>query len=50
MIDFEILEDERFGFMGMTLIELIRMMAAISMIWYTAWYVWEKIVPDDAVR
>ena len=50
VIDFKILEDERFGFMGMTLIELIRMMAAISMIWYTAWYVWEKIVPDDAVR
>jgi len=50
VIDFSILEDERFGFMGMTLIELIRMMAAISMIWYTAWYVWEKIVPDDVVR
>lgn len=50
VIDFKILEDERFGFMGMTLIELIRMMAAISMLWYTGWYVWGKIVPDEVVK
>lgn len=50
VIDFEILEDERFQFMGMTIIEWIRLMFTVSMIWYTAWYVWEKIVPDDAVR
>ncbi len=50
VIDFKILEDDRFCFMGMTLIELIRMMVAISMIWYTAWYVWGKIVPDDAIK
>lgn len=49
VIDFSFLEDERFKFMDLTLIDLIRALASLSMVLSTAIYCYKKITSGDVI-
>lgn len=49
VIDFSFLEDERFKFMDLTLIDLIRALASLAMVLSTAIYCYKKITSGDVI-
>lgn len=49
VIDFSFLEDERFKFMDLTLIDLIRSLASLAMVLSTAIYCYKKITSGDVI-
>lgn len=49
-VSFELLEDkEKFSFMNMSIIEIIRLLISAGMLYTTFLYVWRKIVPDKVI-
>lgn len=49
-VSFELLEDkEKFSFMDMSIIEIIRLLISAGMLYTTFLYVWRKIVPDKVI-
>lgn len=49
VIDFSFLEDERFKFMDLTLIDLIRALGSLAMVMSTALYCYKKITSGDVI-
>lgn len=49
VIDFSFLEDERFKFMDLTLIDLIRALGSLAMVLSTALYCYKKITSGDVI-
>lgn len=49
-VSFELLEDkDKFSFMDMSIIEIIRLLIGAGMLYTTFLYVWRKIVPDKVI-